>query len=314
MQTLRLFVDVARCQSLSAAAKLHGITQSAASQRIQSLEKDLGTQLLDRSVRPVSLTDAGAIYFQGCRELIARAEELEHRVRLAAHDRGTTLKVYAMYSTGIGWVSEVQRRFGLRWPETEIQVHYDRPDAIHRALVRGECDLGLISFPTDWTDVESIVLREEDMVLVCRPDHPLADGLTPVSLGRLTGHRMAGIDLELPLGQRTMRAIKDAGGEPDLIDTFDNIDTLKAAVIEADCFALLPDRCVERESRNGTLCAIEISPGFTRPFGVIYDARKELSHVARAFAEELASSSRAVEPEPTELVHQVPSESMVTAS
>ena len=85
MQTLRLFADVARCHSFSEAARLHGITQSAASQRISQLEKRLDAQLIDRSVRPLELTDAGRLFLQGCQSLIEHYDELEQRVRRRAH-------------------------------------------------------------------------------------------------------------------------------------------------------------------------------------------------------------------------------------
>jgi DNA-binding transcriptional LysR family regulator len=72
MQTIRLYADVARYRSFSEAAREHGITQSAASQRIRSLEDRLGVMLIDRSVRPLALTPAGEVYGRGCIELLER--------------------------------------------------------------------------------------------------------------------------------------------------------------------------------------------------------------------------------------------------
>ncbi|MCC7205272.1 MAG: LysR family transcriptional regulator, partial [Phycisphaeraceae bacterium] len=64
MQSLRLFCDVAGHRSFSLAAKKHGITQSAVSQRVGQLEKRLGVTLLDRSVRPLALTPAGELFLR----------------------------------------------------------------------------------------------------------------------------------------------------------------------------------------------------------------------------------------------------------
>ena len=79
MQTLRLFCDVAACRSVSQAAARHGITQSAASQRVSQFEKRLGVTLIDRSVRPLDLTAAG--------ELMLR-EGRSHAPRHGSRSRG----------------------------------------------------------------------------------------------------------------------------------------------------------------------------------------------------------------------------------
>ena len=77
---LRLLVDVARLRSFSQAAEVHGITQSAASQRVSHLEKHLGVVLLDRSRRPLGLTDAGRVYLEGATDVLDRLDRLHGRV------------------------------------------------------------------------------------------------------------------------------------------------------------------------------------------------------------------------------------------
>jgi len=296
MQTMRLFTDVAKYRSLSEAAAVHGVTQSAASQRIRSLEQRLGVQLLDRTVRPVSLTSAGRVYLKGCQELMARTDAIERQVRMVDTEPAGIVRVFAMYSAGIRWMSDVQERFTAHYPDARVQLHYDRPDVIHRALLAGECDLGLVSFPEDWKSVGSMPLRHEPMALVCPADHDWANQLEPIDLKNLTDQRMAGISLDLPMGRRTARAIKEAGGQPVIVDTFDNIDTLKVAVLEANCLALLPACTVEREQASGVLKLLETTPALSRPVGLIYDKACGLHAVARTFANELAAApERALE-------------------
>ncbi|MEM9882918.1 MAG: LysR family transcriptional regulator [Planctomycetota bacterium] len=288
MQNMRLFSDVARCRSLSEAASLHGITQSAASQRVRSLEKHLGVKLLDRSVRPVSLTPAGKVYLKGCRELVARSDAIEQEVRLLNDDLTGVVRVFAMYSAGIGWMNQVQAAFAERCPDACVELHYDRPDDIHRAVIEGRCDLGLVSFPQQWPSVGSRLLRDEPMALVCPAGHPLAQATEPVDLARLTDQRLAAITPDLPLGRWTLQSIRRAGGAPVLVDTFDNIDTLKAAVIEGGCTAILPVRTVQREAASGLLKTLATAPMLQRPVGVIYDKGRGLSPVAAALTREMA--------------------------
>src|ERR1041385_2165242 len=83
LDVLQLYCDVAQHRSVSRAAELHGVTQSAASQRIQALERELGVQLIDRSTRPLSLPAAGELYSRGCRRIIDAYDKLKERVTAA---------------------------------------------------------------------------------------------------------------------------------------------------------------------------------------------------------------------------------------
>ncbi len=301
MQSLRLFRDVARHRSLSEAATLHGITQSAASQRIHALEKRLGVTLLDRSVRPMSLTEPGRVFLEGCEDLLDRTDRLESRVRALAEAPAGQVQVHAIYSSGIGWLKDIQAAFAEVCPRVEIHVHYDRPDVIHQNVLDGRCDLGLISFAEDWAKVDALPVRDEPMVVACRPGHPLVAELTEagregLDLSDLNGRAMYGITRELPLGRNTMRLLRDRGAEPRVIEMFDNIDTIKAALVEAGCFAILPMRTIQREVAAGALVALKTNPTLARPVGLIHRKRRSvpgLTGPAKRFADFLVEHAKA---------------------
>lgn len=84
LATLELFVAVAEAGSMSAAARRLGLTQSAVSQRIAQLEKNIGTALVDRGLRPLGLTPAGHVLREHAERLLAEARRLPHRLRQAA--------------------------------------------------------------------------------------------------------------------------------------------------------------------------------------------------------------------------------------
>ena len=83
--SLKLFRDIAQSHSFSRAAAMNGISQSAASQQVQELERSLGTILLDRSRRPLVVTPAGQLYAEFCRDVLRRQEELEAALGLLKH-------------------------------------------------------------------------------------------------------------------------------------------------------------------------------------------------------------------------------------
>ena len=95
LNDIALFVEVARRGSFSLSAAALGVPPSTLSRRVSGLERDLGMQLLKRSTRKIGLTEAGALYFERCRDLIDEArvahEQLQagirQYIRYYNHDR-----------------------------------------------------------------------------------------------------------------------------------------------------------------------------------------------------------------------------------
>ncbi len=284
MQSLRLFCDVAGHRSFSEAAKKHGITQSAASQRVGQLEKRLGVTLLDRSVRPLALTAAGELYLREVRELLARYDRLAQRVSAMGLEPSGEVSVAAIYSAGIDLLSEVKEGFEAKYPGVRVQVEYAHHEWIYRAVREGRSDLGILSYPAQHRDLTVVPLRDEQMVVVCRGGHALA-GLGRVEAGQLTGLAMDAFEPKLPVARHMRRYFKEHGVSPRIVNVFDNVDTIKSAVAVTDHVSILPRRTVLREVAAGSLAAIELRPALARPMGIICrrgNGGGALSRAARA--------------------------------
>lgn len=280
MQTLRLFVDVARCRSFSQAAQRHGVTQSAASQRIGQLERRLGAMLLDRSVRPLALTDAGRLFLGGCGEILGIYERLERKIeQLAGEANGHAadldgiVRVAAIYSAGIDLLNDLSERFEADHPRLHIEVRYHKPDGVYQAVRDRDCDLGILSYPGRWAKVGVLPLRDEPMAVVCRPDHPLA-GQASVHAAELSGYDMAAFEPALPVSRAIRQYLRQHEASLKVRNEFDNIDTIKAAVSVTEQVAILPRRTVSREVAAGTLAMVELEPRLVRPMGIIFRAPK----------------------------------------
>src|SRR5262249_17998793 len=121
MECLKVFCDVARCRSFSQAAVANVITQSAVSQIVMQLERRLGVQLVDRSVRPLQLTDAGRVYHDGCKALLEQYQELEAAVRNVPNQVAGSVQVAAIYSVGLGDMGQHVERFQAAHPGATVQ-------------------------------------------------------------------------------------------------------------------------------------------------------------------------------------------------
>ncbi len=289
MQTLRLFCDVALHRSFSEAAQLHGISQSAASQRVHQLEEQLGVTLIDRSVRPLALTDAGKVLMREGRDIVQRYDALIQKLSQADGRVRGEVVVDAIYSAGIDLLVNLKEEFESVHPGIRLRVDYKRPEQVHDQVRTGQCDLGIVSYPHRWKDVSVVPLRDERMSVVCSPRHALAGGAV-IHARELSNHSMVTFESGLPVGRAIRRYLKEHGSSPTITNMFDNIDTIKHAVSVTDDLTILPTRTVKREVESGTLASIQLEPELTRPMGVIGPKRsrsngKSLSPAAQAFVE-----------------------------
>ncbi len=273
MHTIRLICDVASLRSFSQAAGRHGITQSAASQRVSQLERRLGVTLLDRSVRPLELTDAGREFVKGCRELLERYDQLEQRITRLRPDSGKPtgeVRIDAIYSAGIDLLNQVKESFENKYPKVTVLVDYKRPEQVYEAVQGQRCDLGILSFPKRWKQVGVIPLRNEPMAVVVATGHPLA-GRSRVNVRELSDWPLLTFEPGLPAGRSIRKYLREQGVVPTIAAVFDNVDTIKSAVaVTEDHYAILPKRTVMREVLMGSLSAVDLEPGLVRPMGIIY--------------------------------------------
>ncbi len=282
MQGLRIFCDVADLRSFSRAAELHGITQSAVSQRIQHLEELFGTRLLDRSKRPFVLTPVGDLVSREGRELVARYDALARSVSRLDPERGGTVRVHAIYSAGIALLNQLRAEFQLQRPELDVQIEYEPPAAVAEAARTGRCDFGIVSYPEQWPGLRSRPLREERMCLACGVNHELA-GAERVLAGDLDGRELIHFTHELPAARHIRSYLVENGAEAVFAQRLDNIDTFKSMLQATDYAAILPLRTFLAEVRAGLLAAAPLEPKLERPMGIVY-ARGRLRQAAEEFA------------------------------
>src|SRR3984957_20287088 len=107
---------------------VNGISQSAATQHIQELEKRLGVQLLDRSTRPLGLTAAGKLYADLCRDVLRREEDFVAGLGEIKSSAEGVVRVASIYSIGLSEMGQLRERFALICPEASVQIELLRPD------------------------------------------------------------------------------------------------------------------------------------------------------------------------------------------
>ena len=299
LKSLRVFCDVVGRRSFSRAAAENGITQSGASQIVHHLEEHLGVKLIDRSKRPFVLTPEGQVYYEGCRGLVQQLYALADEVRSLRQEVEGRVSVASIYSVGLSHMNRCVRDFLSTHPKANVRVEYQHPQRVVELIESGQMDLGLISYPTQTRTLKAIAWRDEPMVVVCAPNHPLATAAS-LKLEQLDGLEMVGFVENLRIRRETDKVLAAYGVGVRVVMEFDNIETLKRAVEINTGFSLLPEPTVVREVELGSLVAIPLaSVNMVRPLGILHRRGVDLGATARRFIQFLLTIPKRMNGPPT---------------
>jgi LysR family transcriptional regulator, transcriptional activator of the cysJI operon len=273
-ERLKLFIDIAQSKSVSRGAGENGISQSAASQHLQDLEGQLGIDLLDRSSRPLAVTEAGKLYLEMCREMLRSRDEFQLALEKLKSEVEGTVRVASIYSVGLSEMSQLEEEFSRRYPLARLEVEYLRPEKVYEAVVTDRADLGLMSYPESNKEVTVLPWREEEMVVAVSPYHDLAQKLE-VRPEDLEGLDFVAFDEDLPIRKDIDRFLREHHVHVNVTLHFDNLQMIKEAVAHGEGVSIMPARIMEQEIQQGRLVPIPIARlELYRPVGIVHRKKK----------------------------------------
>ena len=261
------------------------------------LERRVGSDLIDRSKRPLELTPAGRMYFEGCRAFLETFSEMEDRVRATRNQVAGRVQLAAIYSVGLVEMEGYVNKFQMLYPKTEVHLDYLHPDEVYARVISGEADLGIVSFPRVGGEINGIPWREEEIVVAVNSSHRLANRQW-IHWSDLNGEMLIGFTKELIIRKMIDRWLRSAGVTVEKLHKFDNIENIKRAVEIGAGVALLPAPTIRREVMAGTIRKLVLAEDKKfRPLGIIHRRNKSLSTVAGKLADLLMETADGLEPE-----------------
>ena len=179
LKLLTTFREVAVRGSFSDAAAALDFTQPAVSQHISRLETTLGTRVLERSARGVTLTPAGEVLVRHASSLLDAARRAEEAVRDAAGVGRAQVRLGAFSSAAAGSSPGRRAQFRARRPDAELVLHVLEEDQALDALLAGRIDIATISqsplAPSPpRAGVEYYAIADDELCVAVAADHPLA--------------------------------------------------------------------------------------------------------------------------------------------
>jgi DNA-binding transcriptional LysR family regulator len=240
---LRVLREVAARGSFSAAAGALAFTQSAVSQQVAALERETGTTLIERGVRPVRLTDAGRALVVHAEAVLARLDEAQQELGEIAGLRRGRLRL-ASFPTAIATlVPRAIALFSQRHPDVDLNVVDDHHQGLLHRLARWELDLALIyeheALPEPEARLERTHLLDDPFDLVAPAGHPLARR-TSVALEDLADETWIGGTPNGAYAHIVLHSCRVAGFEPRVIFGSDDYNAVQAFVAVGLGVAVLP--------------------------------------------------------------------------
>src|SRR5262245_34924375 len=172
IETLKTYCDLIESGSFSKAAILNFVSQSAVSQQVKALEQRFGRQLIERGQRKgVAPTEAGKIFYDGCKEILEQYSALEERMRVKSALVAGSIKVATVYSVGLHELPPYGKQFIKTYPQLKVHIEYARTDKVYDACLNNTIDVGIVALPLQRPNIAVIPFRDDKLVIVCNPEH-----------------------------------------------------------------------------------------------------------------------------------------------
>jgi DNA-binding transcriptional LysR family regulator len=285
IETLKVFCDLVESRSFSRAAIRNYITQSAVSQQIKNLEARFETQLLRRDGRSVTPTAAGRKFYETSRVILDKYENLQQEMKSVGQGVAGSIRVATIYSVGIYEMSVVVKSFLKIYPKVSLHVDYSKGAQVYEDCLHGVIDLGIVPYPEARKGLRIIPLPADKLVLICAPEHPLAQRHY-IDIGELNEQSFIAFEKGLASQRAMDRIFQENSIQVKVVMEFDNIETIKRSVEIGAGVSIVPFMSVQKEVQNGTLYQVYFTDkNFYRPLGIIVRRKQSLSRAARKFIE-----------------------------
>ncbi|MDP0499724.1 MAG: LysR family transcriptional regulator [Verrucomicrobiota bacterium JB022] len=285
IENFKIFSDLVESQSFSRAAKLNGITQSAVSQQLRSMEKHFKVLIVDRSQKQFRLTREGQKLYESAKDILHRYEKLNSELQEMRKVISGTIHISTIYSIGLHELPPFITKFLKEYPSVNVRVEYRRSNLVYEDILHNSVDMGLVAYPIKMRQLEVLPFLEDNLVLICHPSHPFAQ-LEQVDPKLIADEKFIAFDQDIPTRKATDQIFKDAKVESEPVMEFDNIETVKRAVeIEAGV-AIIPQATVRQETAQGLLKAVKLASNHkntTRPLAIIHRKGRVLTPAMKKF-------------------------------
>ena len=284
---LQVFHAVAKHLSFTKAAEALFMTQPAVTFQIKQLEEHFNTRLFERGHGRISLTPAGGVVLDYAERILALSAELDTRLKEMTGEVAGLLMIGASTTIAEFLLPRVLGEFKSKFPKVLPRLVVANSETVESRVSEHTLDIGFIEAPSHLATVATDVVCDDELQVVCAPQHPLARQKS-ASPKQLTQY--AFISRELGSGTRevTDRYMQKAGVEMDSLNIVMELgspEALKGLIATGLGFGIMSRATVATELALGILVCVPLAPRLQRQLSVVYPKERFRSQLVNTFVE-----------------------------
>lgn len=274
-----VFRTVIELGGLSKAAEALGLTQSAVSHAIASLESDFGFTLLTRGRSGISLTSNGERILLYIHEILKWNEQMMQEVANINGIEVGTVRIGTFPSVFIQWLPQIMKQFKQSFPLIEIKLFEGNYDDIEQWIVNGAVDFGFLSLPTSKA-FEVIPLKKDKMLCILPDTHPLHQQ-DKIYFEQIKNEMF--IMPKSNIDKDVRKILKNNNVTPEIQYEVEEDQAIIAMVQNNLGISILPEMILYRIPNN--VCVINLEGDNYRSIGIAATSLKNISPAAGKFIE-----------------------------
>jgi DNA-binding transcriptional LysR family regulator len=253
---LEACLQVAHHRSFSRAAEALFLTQPSVTARIQSLEREIGERLFERTGRSVTLTDAGHAFMPHAQRALTAVQEGTDAIESVRHGDVGSIRLGVSSTVATYVLPRTLKHFRETRPRVHVHLTTGNTEELIEKLIAGETHV-VVSRLTQHPEVESLHLYNDDLALVVAPTHPFAER------GRVTiaeAGREPFLFFERSSSYHSLiySMFLRVGVVPESVMELDSMEATKHMVEAGLGIAILPVVSIDRDVESGMLKRVEI--------------------------------------------------------
>lgn len=289
-QMLLVFVNVAEKKNFTHAAKELCMTQPAVSQYIQTLERAVGTKLLERSNKFVRLNKAGEIVYHHAKEILGLYTRMHCLIDDLQHTARGVLSVGASYTFGEYLLPHIVASLQKRYPLIKPAISIGNTRDIVELVLSHKIDVGIIEgeFKHDRLVIEPFA--KDQMYVVCSPGHRLAKQ-NKVSISELSEETWIIREAGSGTREATERMFGAYKLQPNNLMEFGSTQIIKESVEAGLGISLLSYWAIRKELSLNSLTLLQVDgTPMSRNFSLVTPATLFHTKATEVFLEELQTN------------------------
>jgi DNA-binding transcriptional LysR family regulator len=308
---MRHVIALAEHGSFARAAAALGLSQSALSRSIQSVEREVGSSLFVRTASGVEPTDSGRVFVARIRQILQLTADLD---RDLVNERGLQsgqVNVGGGPFPAQSVLADALTKFVADYPRVIVRVMMRDWDELLRRLRAREIEFFVAEISTfgSESDVDVEPLDPHQTFILARRGHPLA-GRAPVSFAEGFAYPYASLSRIPPRSLEPIRAMQRRSHDAAVANRvfpaleFNSLDAVRKIVLGSDALMVAPSACVADDLESGRLVAVGSEPYLAVRYGIVKLKTQPLTVAGARFREYVLEAERALTERERELLER----------